>query len=966
MFRTRTLLWIPVLLLCWLTDVAAAAPPAQQALGLPPPAPAGLEQRDAYGELPLGELLGDPAVTFRFLVAGQPGEMLTPEVELRPLGEHFVGANLLGHPLTASGAQEVVEITTTQRLLYRGYHWRARVVGQAGASEWAAFGANADAVSVPYTFADADFYNLYEPLTPGGAPPVGFEALVRVSRLPLITQGVATRQVSSFDRTEGNQDGGSGEYGLETFFYRQGDAEVVLEVDGPGQITRIWFAESGDPGFLNTRLQFFFDGATDVSYEIPVVDMMRGDVPPLVFPLVLNPDRSSGGNVSYVPIPFREGIKVRLVGAHAHYQITYQVFSSAEGVQTFTGHEDYTLARHLWQRLGQDPKPTRGNQTVGSSGAIEPGASVLLADLHGQGVLQSLQIRLPQLATSILGTPPLDDTVRAHRLGESRFHLTPAQPGAPARLRLRRGCRYAPQVADVFLDGNLAGAWTRTYADDSYRWCEDTFVLPAAAEPASPTLNLRIASQHPDNAWEEARYWLEQEIDGHWQVVDELDVGDESSELAHNYSIVGETWSGVRTGTYRPQVWDQPPSEMLLEGLRLRVTADDAPQPDVDVPVGAFFGSAIGEANVASLLAGIITEDHLFYSYWPMPYASGLRIELYNASPIRVESFSAEAAYAPRLYPSPGELTGYFRVFESLSRPTVLDVDHPLIHVRGAGHLVGLHLLIHSGDAGFLEGDERFHVDGALTPQVRGTGTEDVFNCGWYYNRGRVLHALHGVNSTRAEWGFDQYRWYLSDYIPFADQLSGGIEHAATNDANADYSSWAYTYLAPRAALLLEDSVDLSDAVSMQEHNVKISGTATLYTLAGQFEGDDDTEITDGGYRLEANAALVATLAVDPHAGQVLLRRRYDQGQDKERLRVWVNGELAGEWLDGGRNIARRWRESEFLLPPTLTPGQDRLTIRLEPLPWGDSQGANLARLTALSLHRQPHTSWIPLVLAHR
>ncbi|MCP4168168.1 MAG: hypothetical protein GY759_20065 [Chloroflexi bacterium] len=87
-----------------------------------------------------------------------------------------------------------------------------------------------------------------------------------------------------------------------------------MEVDSPGQINRIWFADSEDPGFPKTRMQSFFDGAEEISYEITVADMMLGQDPPFVRPFVLDKERSSMGWISYVPIPFRSGIKVRLLG----------------------------------------------------------------------------------------------------------------------------------------------------------------------------------------------------------------------------------------------------------------------------------------------------------------------------------------------------------------------------------------------------------------------------------------------------------------------------------------------------------------------------------------------------------------------------------------------------------------------------------------------------------------------------
>ena len=182
---------------------AFAAPLAQ---ALPPPA--GLAQADAYGDLPVGELLGSPTIAFRFQVVGSSGQVLTPEVELRPVNEPFSEPNLVGDSLLATGSPQEARVVAGQPLGYHGFHWRARVRSETGVSPWAAFGANEDEVQSP-ELADADFYNLYESLAWDERPPVGFESLACVARLPVLTPGVETRQVSSFDRAEGNFDGGS-------------------------------------------------------------------------------------------------------------------------------------------------------------------------------------------------------------------------------------------------------------------------------------------------------------------------------------------------------------------------------------------------------------------------------------------------------------------------------------------------------------------------------------------------------------------------------------------------------------------------------------------------------------------------------------------------------------------------------------------------------------------------------------
>lgn len=511
--------------------------------------PTDLAQRDSFGLLPVGEITGSLRVEFRFSVTADAGVLLTPELELRPVNVPFTNPTHRGVGFVARGGAQTASVWTTQPLGYSGYHWRLRLRAGHHAGPWVAFGDNRDEVGGAEALAAADFYNLYEPLLADAPPLAGFESLTRLARLPLITPGYETRQVSSFDRTEGNHDGGSGAEGLESRLYEEDGMEVVLEVDGPGQINRIWFAESNDPGFANTRLQFFFDHAATPSYEITVVAMTSGATPPFVSPLALNPDLSSGGWVSYVPIPFRSGVKVRLIGPHVHYQITYQVFAEATGVRTFSGREDYSLAQHLWQRLGQDPKPTRGNRTKTGSGSLAPGETAVVADLGGAGVLQSLQLWLPQLHPSILGTPPLADTMRSHQDGASAFSLTPAQANVPTRLRIRRRCWPVPQTAQVAIGGEEVGVWERRDGDDRYRWCEDVFAVPQRLVTQAP-LSLRIASKGSASAWQEAFYWLEQSQGLAWQVVDKIDVGEPVSERAHRYAISGQLGVELHTGTY--------------------------------------------------------------------------------------------------------------------------------------------------------------------------------------------------------------------------------------------------------------------------------------------------------------------------------------------------------------------------------------------------------------------------------
>jgi hypothetical protein len=95
----------------------------------------------------------------------------------------------------------------------------------------------------------------------------------------------------------------------------------------------------------------------------------------------------------------------------------------------------------------------------------------------------------------------------------------------------------------------------------------------------------------------------------------------------------------------------------------------------------------------------------------------------------------------------------------------------------------------------FLEGDEMVYVDGEKFPSVYGTGTEDYFTSGWYFNRGEFYGPYHGLiikNDSLAR--IAAYRFQVGDAIPFEKSIRFTIEHGHDNTEIADYSSTAYWY----------------------------------------------------------------------------------------------------------------------------------------------------------------------------
>ena len=91
---------------------------------------------------------------------------------------------------------------------------------------------------------------------------IGVDQISRLDLLPAIKRTIKIGAVTSYDRTEGNDDGFSGKY---SFIRKEGDGLVIADLKGPGCITRIH-----TPTPTDDPLEFYFDGESDASSEAPL------------------------------------------------------------------------------------------------------------------------------------------------------------------------------------------------------------------------------------------------------------------------------------------------------------------------------------------------------------------------------------------------------------------------------------------------------------------------------------------------------------------------------------------------------------------------------------------------------------------------------------------------------------------------------------------------------------------------
>ncbi len=631
-----------------------------------------------------------------------------------------------------------------------------------------------------------------------GKGPLGWDSYRQLARLPQLPRGVETKQFSSFDRAGGNNDGFLGTYSC---LRHTATGCIIAEHAGAGEIASIWStrADAGrKPGDVvpTGRLRVVLDGLAVI--DAPMADVVAGRLgPPFVFPLVADAEQSSGGVYVKVPMPFRESMLIETEHNPFFYHVTYRVFPDAEGVETFNrGDEAADVAAMLRSAGTRDPKPAQGGTTTtGGDFSLLPGQSTAV-QLEGPGLITALRLLLPQ----VVGPAPQPDLL-ANGLpiapaGSAKLGVDVHPRNAGVRVTRHATPAAGAQTAPALVDGRLLVLFSSPRAE-SRRHVVQVAEIPPEATAGRSALTLSDLLLESG-----VTYAVDSLVDGAW----------------------------VRSDTVRLQRAPVTPvevpehlvsqSDSLLRGLRLRITFDG--RRTVDAPLGEFFGSGLGEYPVSALFFAV-NPGGWYSSWWPMPYARGATVELFNQSGVAVDvgrlevDSNRDGRWAGQLREG---VAGYFHATarRGLTHPTV---DWLFLHTAGEGKFVGVsHTMegvaqpLHTVDPatllegstgmrGYLEGDERAYVNGSPVPSFHGTGTEDFYEGGFYFHRGPFSnfangHSAHELKRHGCAFECDAaYRLMVADAIPFSSGLRFGIEHGATNEWPAIYGSTAFWYGRP-------------------------------------------------------------------------------------------------------------------------------------------------------------------------
>jgi hypothetical protein len=354
------------------------------------------------------------------------------------------------------------------------------------------------------------------------------------------------------------------------------------------------------------------------------------------------------------------------------------------------------------------------------------------------------------------------------------------------------------------------------------------------------------------------------------------------------------------------------------------------------MPLADFFAVGRGGATpTRSLLLGA-AEDAALYSYFPMPFFHGAKVTLgarpQATAPVPIEIDLGWRETAPS--PDSG-LFGASRLVHDSIDP---ERDVPLLALSGRGKWVGVFLDLESIGAptrDYLEGDEHVYVDANSSPLHHGTGVEDFFNGGFFFDRGPIVHALHGapyILATPSGARVDgMYRLLLADAVPFQWSLNAGLELGPgppTGHLRMAARAVAYHYHRSGRPWALADHVDIGSRASRDAHAYAAPAGAQCASLTALYETQPPRERTAFGCAFARGGSRFLLRRRDA-GGPARLRRLLDVGTGAPAADVWVDGRRVASFPFVAANPHRRWQELDLDLPPI--PGGALLRLEVFP-----------------------------------
>lgn len=253
-----------------------------------------------------------------------------------------------------------------------------------------------------------------------------------------------------------------------------------------------------------------------------------------------------------------------------------------------------------------------------------------------------------------------------------------------------------------------------------------------------------------------------------------------------------------------------------LKRVVLRMYWDGEKDPSVEAPIGDFFGLGLGVYHSWQSKLLSVGSDKALNSFFPMPFEHHARITITNQGHEPVHAFYYNIDYRTYSHPLP-KGTLYFHAEYRQAQPnhgftgpwkTNGDVNdlknttgkdnYVWMEAKGHGQYVGVTMsVLQNQDMWWGEGDDMFFIDGAKTPSIQGTGSEDYFLGAWDFGGHPFSYSLYGAPVVGEELAGSRssvYRFHLAQPIPFSKSFKATIEHGHANARSDNFYSVAYWY----------------------------------------------------------------------------------------------------------------------------------------------------------------------------
>jgi hypothetical protein len=252
---------------------------------------------------------------------------------------------------------------------------------------------------------------------------------------------------------------------------------------------------------------------------------------------------------------------------------------------------------------------------------------------------------------------------------------------------------------------------------------------------------------------------------------------------------------------------EAPDIENALRKCILNIYFDGSPTPQVQAPLGDFFGAAPG-INPFNSMAFSVYKDGTMISRFLMPYKQNAKIEIENNSQMEINlSFNIQTKKYLWQDGTSMHFRARWRMKHEVSASNRTIIDYPYLMAIGKGRLVGAATYVYnpsnvptSNGNWWGEGDEKIFVDGESFPPFFGTGSEDYYNYSW--SSARIFsfpYCGQPRNDGPGNRGYAaNFRWHILDDIPFNQSIAFYMElyhHGVV--PKFSYGSIIYYYAIP-------------------------------------------------------------------------------------------------------------------------------------------------------------------------